>query len=102
MAKKKPAKKTKKPAKRKAAPKAKKAAPKKAAPKKAVKRAPAKKKAKAAAARPGPAPLPWRVPLEGERRIGVVDDYFSHVGVIAFTLEAPLAVGERIHVRGHT
>ena len=86
-AKKKPAKPAKrkaakKPAKRKAAPKAKKAPPKKAK---------AKKGAAKPRARQEPAPLPWRVALEGERRLGVVDDYFSHVGVIAFTLEDSLA-----------
>lgn len=34
--------------------------------------------------------------------IGKVDHYFSHLSVAAVTLTAPLAVGERIHIRGHT
>ena len=34
--------------------------------------------------------------------IGKVTHYFSHLSVAAVTLTAPLAVGERIHVRGHT
>lgn len=94
-------------------------APKKKAVKKAVarvkktaakktKKTPAKKpavrsvkparKAPAAAA----AVMPWRQPLAGETWIGVVEDYFSHVGVIATTLKDALAVGDKIHVRGHT
>lgn len=94
-------------------------APKKKAGKKAVARAkkPAAKKTKktpakkpaARAAKPArktavaeAAVLPWRQPLVGETWIGVVEDYFSHVGVIAATLKAALAVGDRIHVRGHT
>lgn len=107
MAPKKKAKKTKKApkagkaAKRKAGARPKKAAPKKAAAGKAAPKKAARKKA-AKTARPAPAPLPWRVPLEGEGRIGEVEDYFGHIGVIALKLEKPLAVGERIHVRGHT
>jgi translation elongation factor EF-1alpha len=34
--------------------------------------------------------------------IGKVDHYFSHLSVAAVTLTAPLEVGERIHIRGHT
>jgi len=34
--------------------------------------------------------------------IGKVTHYFSHLAVAAVTLTAPLAVGERIHIRGHT
>lgn len=50
-----------------------------------------------------PAPvLPWRVPLAGEKRLGVIDDFYGHINVVAFTLEHPLSVGDRIHVRGHT
>lgn len=101
-AKKKPVKKAKKA--RKAAPKrkaakrpARKAAAKKAAPKKAAARKKAKPQAPA-----GPAPLPWRVPLEGESKLGVVQDYYGHIGVIALTLEGSLKVGDKIHVRGHT
>ena len=34
--------------------------------------------------------------------VGRVEDYFSHVGVIALTLEAPLSIGDMIRVKGHT
>jgi hypothetical protein len=95
----------KKPAKKKTAPKkAKKPAAKKAAPKKAAPKAKAGKKAKAPKRSRGVAPvvLPWRQPLPGESLVGVVDDFFSHVGVITFTVRAAFEVGDQIHVRGHT
>lgn len=34
--------------------------------------------------------------------IGTVTHYFSHLSVAAITLKRPLAIGERIHIRGHT
>lgn len=34
--------------------------------------------------------------------IGTVTHYFSHLSVAAVTLDAPLRVGERIHIKGHT
>lgn len=34
--------------------------------------------------------------------LGKVAEYFSQLGVIALTLEAPLAVGETIRIKGHT
>jgi hypothetical protein len=34
--------------------------------------------------------------------IGTVTHYFSHLSVAALSLRAPLAVGDRIHIRGHT
>ena len=34
--------------------------------------------------------------------IGTVSHYFSHLSVAAVTLNGPLAVGQRIHLRGHT
>jgi putative protease len=34
--------------------------------------------------------------------IGLVTHYFSHLSVAAVSLTAPLAVGDRIHIRGHT
>jgi hypothetical protein len=34
--------------------------------------------------------------------IGRVSHYFSHISVAAVELTAPLAVGDRIHIRGHT
>jgi len=82
----------------------------KSAKKSSAKKAPPKtKKTKKASAKPvssrGGLPdlsLPWRHPLPGETLAGVVDDYFSHIGVITFTLRKPLQVGDQIHVRGHT
>jgi len=34
--------------------------------------------------------------------IGTVSHYFGHLSVAAVTLSGPLAVGQRIHLRGHT
>ncbi len=37
-----------------------------------------------------------------EERIGTIDRYFARIGVAGIALMAPLRVGDRIHVRGHT
>ena len=37
-----------------------------------------------------------------ELKLGAVDDYFAKVGVIALKLEDEVAVGDTIHVKGHT
>ena len=37
-----------------------------------------------------------------DQAIGTVDHYFSHLSVAAVTLTAPLRVGDRIHIVGHT
>lgn len=37
-----------------------------------------------------------------EQAIGTVTHYFSHLSVAAVSLKEPLAIGERIHIRGHT
>src|ERR1051326_1011735 len=94
-----------------------KAAPKKPArkPKAAKKSAPKLKKKTAASrskktkpAKKAPAKTPaapdlaWRRPKPGETLAGVVDDFYSHLGVITLTLQTPLRAGDRIHVRGHT
>ncbi len=34
--------------------------------------------------------------------LGKVMNYFSHLGVISITLEAPLAAGDMIRIKGHT
>ncbi len=34
--------------------------------------------------------------------IGRVSHYYSHLSVAAISLSAPLAVGERIHIHGHS
>ncbi len=49
-----------------------------------------------------PEPLPWRHALPGETMVGIVDDFYSHLSVITLTLQSPLKVGDKIHVRGHT
>lgn len=79
-------------------PAAKKKAPKRAAPKKA---ASAKKKAASKKTEKGPKILPEKQ-VPGGTFLGYVEDFFGHVGVIALTLEKPLAVGDTIRVKGHT
>ena len=37
-----------------------------------------------------------------EDAIGSVSHYFSHIGVAGVDLRAPLSIGDRIHIRGHT
>ncbi len=37
-----------------------------------------------------------------EDPIGKVTHYFGHIGVAAVQLTGPLAVGDQIHVKGHT
>lgn len=105
-AKRKPAKKAAKEAVKKPVRKTAKKTAKKAAPRTAAKAAgkPSKNKSKAAPKqRRGPDPLlAWRIPKPGEILVGVVDDFYSHIGVITFTLRAPLNAGDAIHVRGHT
>jgi len=38
----------------------------------------------------------------GEKEIGKVSSYFSHIGVAAIRLSGKLKVGDKIHVMGHT
>ncbi|MFH1365127.1 MAG: translation elongation factor-like protein [archaeon] len=40
--------------------------------------------------------------MENEKEIGVVSGYFSHVGVAAIKLSAPLSVGDKIRIKGAT
>ena len=35
-----------------------------------------------------------------EKQIGVISNYFEHVGVAAVKLEAPLKVGDTLHIVG--
>ena len=37
-----------------------------------------------------------------EEEIGVVSDYFAHVGVAGVELKGHLRVGDTVHLRGHT
>ncbi len=92
---KKKAKKKKKPAKKKMAAKKRPAKKKKTAKKKTAKRKRRKKG-------PQEPVMPWRHPLPGETFLGVIEDYFQQVGVVALTLKSSVALGDRIHVRGHT
>jgi len=38
-----------------------------------------------------------------EKEIGVVEDYFAHVGVLALKItKGTLSTGDTIHIKGHT
>jgi translation elongation factor EF-1alpha len=37
-----------------------------------------------------------------EHRIGIVNHYYDKIGVAALALEGELAVGDIIHIKGHT
>jgi putative protease len=37
-----------------------------------------------------------------EERIGVISHYYSRLGVAAVAVEVELAVGDTIHIKGHT
>ena len=39
---------------------------------------------------------------EPGEEIGTVSHYFGHLSVAAVALTQPLAIGERIHIKGHT
>jgi putative protease len=39
---------------------------------------------------------------EASDAIGAVTHWYAHLSVAAIRLTAPLAVGDRIHIRGHT
>lgn len=39
---------------------------------------------------------------EPDQAIGRVTHWFGHASVAAVSLTAPLAVGDRVHIRGHT
>lgn len=55
-------------------------------------------------------PGPWRLQRRArlcykesmDDPIGKVSHYFGHIGVAAVQLTGPLAVGDRVHVKGHT
>jgi hypothetical protein len=50
----------------------------------------------------GPAPRSGVIAPVNGVLLGYVEDYFAKIGVIALTLQSPLALGERIQVLGHT
>jgi hypothetical protein len=66
-------------------------------PTKAAKKSKAKKTKKAAAP-PKPGVI---APVNGVL-LGFVEDYFAKIGVIALTLKAPIALGQKMQVLGHT
>ncbi len=37
-----------------------------------------------------------------EEKIGIVEDFFAKISVIAVKLEGELKVGDKIHIKGHT
>lgn len=39
---------------------------------------------------------------ENDEPIGTITHYFSHLSVAAVTLDGPLKVGDRVHIKGHT
>ena len=42
------------------------------------------------------------IPPPNSVDVGRVEDYYAHIGVIAFTLQGDLRVGDRLHIMGHT
>jgi len=42
------------------------------------------------------------IPPPNSVDLGRVDDYYAHIGVIAFTVKGPLRVGDHLHIMGHT
>ena len=38
----------------------------------------------------------------GEKEIGEVSTYFSHIGVAAIKLSGKLKIGDKVHIIGHT
>lgn len=80
--------------------------------KKAAKKPAAKKTTPAKAAGPKPpAPAapkpatpaaPAKIEVVEGTLLGTVEDYFTHVGVIALTLQDSLAAGDTIRIKGHT
>jgi hypothetical protein len=67
-------------------------------PTKAAKKSKAGKKTKKGAAPPKPGVI---APVNGVL-LGFVEDYFAKIGVIALTLKASIAVGQKMQVLGHT
>jgi hypothetical protein len=42
------------------------------------------------------------IPPRNSTLAGRVEDYFAKIGVIAFTVKKPIAVGDHLHILGHT
>jgi hypothetical protein len=80
---------------------------KKAAAKAKIKAKPKKKyKAKAKSAKKKKAqkspPKPGVIAPANGVLLGYVEDYFAKIGVVALTLQRELAIGNHIHILGHT
>ena len=77
--------------------------PKAKAKKSSAKRPPARKagKAKKTKAAAAPARKGIIAPVNGVL-LGLVDDFFAKIGVVALTLKGSVAVGQKIQVLGHT
>ena len=63
--------------------------------------APKKKAAKKKAGAKAP-PKPGVIAPPKSALLGYVEDYFAKIGVVALTLKAPVNVGDKIRVKGHT
>lgn len=50
----------------------------------------------------GAAALPAEKQIAGGVFLGSVEDFFSHVQVMALKLQAPVSVGDMIRIKGHT
>lgn len=50
----------------------------------------------------GAPPKPGVIAPTNSVLLGFVEDYFAKIGVIALTLKAPVSVGQKIQVLGHT
>jgi hypothetical protein len=72
--------------------------PKLKAKKIAAKRPPARKSAKTEV----PSAKPTVIAPLNSVFLGLVDDYYAKIGVVALVLKAPLSVGSRIQIIGHT
>jgi hypothetical protein len=64
-----------------------------------AKKRPAKKKAVKKVAK---TPKPGVIAPAHSVLLGFVEDYYAKIGVIALTLKAPVLVGQKIQVLGHT
>jgi len=62
----------------------------------------AKQTAKSPKPKPGSKPRSGIIAPVNGVLLGYVEDYFAKIGVIALTLKAPVALGQRIQVLGHT
>jgi hypothetical protein len=67
-----------------------------------AKKTPAKRARRAAKKAKAKPPRPTVIPPAKGVLLGYVEDYFARVGVVALTLERPVALGAHLHVLGFT